>query len=85
VVPPSELRPDIPPRLDTLILSMLAADREDRPQSAEAVLDELCDIERTADLELLIAVVRAPRLNSSRRCDGTRGCNSAAQTYLREA
>ena len=55
VVPPSELRPDIPPRLDTLILSMLAADREDRPQSAEAVLDELCDIERTADLELLIA------------------------------
>ena len=34
---------------------MLAADREDRPQSAQAVLDELRDIERKADLELLIA------------------------------
>lgn len=34
---------------------MLAADREDRSQSAQAVLDELGDIERTADLELLIA------------------------------
>ena len=55
VMPPSQLRPDAPPRLDTLILSMLAADREDRPQSAQAVLDELCDIERTADLQLLIA------------------------------
>jgi serine/threonine protein kinase len=55
VVPPSQLRPDTPPRLDTLLLSMLAADREDRPQSAQAVLDELGDIERTADLELLIA------------------------------
>ena len=55
MVPPSQLRPDIPPRLDTLIVSMLAADREDRPHSAQAVLDELRDIERTADLELLIA------------------------------
>jgi serine/threonine protein kinase len=55
VVPPSQLRPDVPPRLDKLILSMLAANREDRPQSAEAVLDELRDIERTADLELLTA------------------------------
>jgi serine/threonine protein kinase len=55
VVPPSQLRPDVPPRLDRLILCMLAADREDRPQSAQAVLDELPDIERTADLELLIA------------------------------
>jgi predicted HTH transcriptional regulator len=34
---------------------MLAADREDRPASAEAVLDELRDIERAADLEPLIA------------------------------
>ena len=55
MVPPSQLRRDVPPRLDTLILSMLAADREDRPQSAQAVLDEIRDIERTADLELLIA------------------------------
>jgi serine/threonine protein kinase len=55
VVPPSQLRPDVPPRLDTLILSMLAANREDRPQSAQAVLGELRKIERTADLELLIA------------------------------
>jgi serine/threonine protein kinase len=55
VVPPSQIRPDVPPRLDALIVSMLAADREDRPYSAQAVLDELRDIERTPDLELLIA------------------------------
>ena len=55
VVPPSQIRPDVPPRLDALIVSMLAADREDRPHSAQAVLDELLDIERTPDLELLIA------------------------------
>ena len=55
VVPPSRVRKDVPPRLDRLIVSMLAADREDRPYSAQAVLDELRDIERTADLELLIA------------------------------
>lgn len=54
-VPPSKLRNDIPPRLDALVFSMLAADREDRPKDAEAVLDELRDIEKTADLELLIA------------------------------
>ena len=44
-----------PPRLDTLIVSMLAADREERPHSAQMVLGELCDIERTAALDLLIA------------------------------
>jgi serine/threonine protein kinase len=55
VVPPSRFRHDVPPRLDRLIVSMLAADRADRPHSAQAVLDELRDIERTADLELLIA------------------------------
>jgi serine/threonine protein kinase len=55
ILPPSQLRADIPPRLDILILSMLAADREDRPRSAQVVLDELRDIERTANLELLIA------------------------------
>jgi serine/threonine protein kinase len=52
---PSQLRQDVPPRLDTLIVSMLAPDREDRPRSAQAVLDELRDIEKTADLGLLIA------------------------------
>lgn len=55
VVPPSQFRHDVPPRLDALIVSMLAADRDDRPHSAQAVLDELRDVERTADLELLIA------------------------------
>jgi serine/threonine protein kinase len=53
--PPSKSRKDVPPRLDALIFSMLAADRDDRPKDAEAVLDELRDIEKTADLELLIA------------------------------
>jgi len=55
VVPPSQFRQDVPPRLDMLIVSMLAADREDRPHSAHAVLGELGDIERTADLDMLIA------------------------------
>jgi serine/threonine protein kinase len=55
VVPPSQFRKDVPPRLDVLIVSMLAADRENRPRSAQAVLDELREIERTADLGLLIA------------------------------
>jgi serine/threonine protein kinase len=55
VAPPSKFRQDVPPRLDTLIVSMLAADRENRLHSAQAVLNELRDIERTADLGLLIA------------------------------
>jgi len=55
VLPPFRLRQGVPPRLDTLILSMLAADREDRPKSAEEILGELRDIERAADLESLIA------------------------------
>jgi serine/threonine protein kinase len=54
-VPPSRLRQDVPPRLDKLILSMLAADREDRPKNAEEVLGELRDIERRAHLDLLIS------------------------------
>lgn len=54
-MPPSQVRQGVPPRLDTLLVSMLAADRDDRPHSAQAVLDELRVIERTADLELLIA------------------------------
>lgn len=55
MLPPSELREDVPPRLGTLILSMLTPDREGRPRTAQAVLDELRDIERTADLGLLIS------------------------------
>lgn len=61
-VPPSQLRKDVPPRLDALIFSMMAADREDRPKNAEAILDELRDIEKTADLELLIAGGESPSL-----------------------
>jgi eukaryotic-like serine/threonine-protein kinase len=55
VPPPSRWRSDVPPGLDKLILSMLAADREDRPPNAQAVLDELRRIEKTADLESLIS------------------------------
>jgi serine/threonine protein kinase len=55
VVPPCQFRQDVPPRLDSLIISMLAADPENRPHSAQTVLDELRVIERTADLDLLIA------------------------------
>jgi hypothetical protein len=53
IVPPSRFRPDVPSRLDTLVVSMLAADRENRPYSAQAVLAELRDIERSADLGCL--------------------------------
>jgi len=53
-VAPSTLRSDIPPALDKLIVSMLAIDREDRPKSAQEVLDELRSIEKTADLDALI-------------------------------
>lgn len=55
VVPPSQLRQDVPPHLDELVSAMLAADREERPDSAGAVLGELRDVQRTADLGLLIA------------------------------
>jgi eukaryotic-like serine/threonine-protein kinase len=41
LAPPSRWRSDVPPGLDRLIVSMLAADREDRPSSAQAVLGEL--------------------------------------------
>ena len=59
---PSRSRSDVPPGLDRLILSMLAADREDRPPSAQAVLDELRGIEKTADLESLISNGESARL-----------------------
>jgi serine/threonine protein kinase/predicted transcriptional regulator len=48
LAPPSTWRSDVPPGLDKLILSMLATDRKDRPPSAQAVLEELRDIEKTA-------------------------------------
>ncbi len=62
LAPPSRWRSDVPPGLDKLILSMLAAHREDRPPSAQAVLDELRNIEKTADLESLISGGESTRL-----------------------
>ena len=62
VTPPSRWRSDVPPGLDKLILSMLAADRDDRPPSAQTVLDELRGIEKTADLESLISNGESSRL-----------------------
>jgi len=56
IPPPSTFRDDVPPSLDELLLSMLAPDREHRPASAEAVLRALRDIEKTADIESLIAI-----------------------------
>ena len=55
MVSPSRLVHDVPPRLGTLIVSVLSADRVDRPHCAQAVLDKLRDTGRTADLALLIA------------------------------
>jgi serine/threonine protein kinase len=62
LAPPSRWRRDAPPGLDKLILSMLAADREDRPLSAQAVLDELRSIEKTADLDSLISNGESTRM-----------------------
>jgi serine/threonine protein kinase len=62
VEPPSSKRSDVPPGLDKLIVSMLATDPEDRPPSAQAVLDELRRIERTADLDSLISNGEGARL-----------------------
>ena len=59
---PSALRSDVPPSLDKLIVSMLSTDPEDRPQSAEIVLDELRIIERTADLDKLISTGESGQL-----------------------
>ena len=47
VVPPSRWRSDVPPSLDKLILSMLSTDPNDRPPSAQVVLEELRSIEKT--------------------------------------
>jgi serine/threonine protein kinase/CBS domain-containing protein len=47
VAPPSRWRSDVPSGLDKLILSMLSTDRNDRPPSAQAVLEELRSIEKT--------------------------------------
>ncbi|HXW33887.1 MAG TPA: protein kinase [Acidimicrobiales bacterium] len=45
IAPPSRWRSDVPSGLDKLILSMLSTDRNDRPSSAQAVLEELRTIE----------------------------------------
>ena len=93
VVPPSQLRPDVPPRLDALILSMLAADREDRPRSAQAALDELRNIEKTADLDSLISNGESARLEfeqtmqwdialHKRNPELLRGCVKAVCAFL---
>jgi serine/threonine protein kinase len=62
LAPPFRWRSDVPPGLDKLILSMLSADREDRPPSAQVVLDDLRSIEKTADLESLISGGESTRL-----------------------
>ena len=62
VAPPSLSRSDVPPDLDKLLLSMLATDREDRPRTAQTVLDELRSIEKSADLDSLISNGEGTRL-----------------------
>ncbi len=47
VAPPSRWRGDVPLGLDKLVLSMLSADPNDRPPSAQVVLEELLSIEKT--------------------------------------
>jgi serine/threonine protein kinase len=93
VTPPSRWRNDVPPGLDTLIVSMLAADRDDRPSSAQAVLDELRGIEKTADLDSLISGGESSRLEfkqtmqwdlelHKRNPELLRGCVKAVCAFL---
>ena len=93
VVPPSRWRSDVPPGLDKLILSLLATDREQRPLSALAVLDELRSIEKTADLETLISTGESTRLEfkqtlqwditlHKRNPELLRGCVKAVCAFL---
>lgn len=44
--PPSKLAPEVPEGLSDLIMRLLSKDRNDRPASAEAVVDEIREIER---------------------------------------
>jgi len=45
-----ELLPDLPPRFAELVARLLAKDRDERPPSAEAVVDELAAIQRESGL-----------------------------------
>jgi serine/threonine protein kinase len=41
--PPSQVRPDLPPELDEIVLRLLRKDPKQRPQSAEALVIALRD------------------------------------------
>jgi WD40 repeat protein len=44
--PPHQLAPDLPPRLSDLILRLMAKDRADRPESADAVVEAIRRLEK---------------------------------------
>lgn len=49
IPPPSELRPDIPPSLDAIVLRMLERDRDKRYKTGKEVAEELEDVLRECD------------------------------------
>src|SRR6185503_15918735 len=67
VPPPSELRPELPPALDALILGMLAREPEERPADGHALAAALERV--AAELETLPAAIRAapPRMVQEQR------------------
>jgi len=53
-VPPSKLRPGLPPALDELIMSALSPNRNDRPPDAATFTSRIREIRMSPDLELAV-------------------------------
>jgi serine/threonine protein kinase/regulation of enolase protein 1 (concanavalin A-like superfamily) len=70
--PPQELRPELPRGLSDLVMQLLAKKPEDRPQSAEAVMQAFMEMEaRTQELPAQVAQYRkAERRKRAARTSG---------------
>jgi tetratricopeptide (TPR) repeat protein len=62
-----ELRPELPPALDDLVVRMLAKDRRLRPADASAVSDELARVPSTEGSLSRVTARRAPGLSTSEK------------------
>jgi eukaryotic-like serine/threonine-protein kinase len=76
-VPPSRLRSGIPPRLEDLVLALLAKAPADRPATAELVEAELAEVERGRRAGVTAAARRWLREPGHRRALGAAGLGCA--------